>query len=29
MEQIVDILEIKDKLNKYVQDTAFTDFDKI
>ncbi|MCD6597776.1 MAG: acyl carrier protein [Bacteroidales bacterium] len=29
MEQIEDILEIKDKLNKYVQDTAFTDFDKI
>ena len=29
MEQIVDILEIKEKLNKYVQDTAFTDLDKI
>ena len=29
MEQIVDTLEIKEKLKKYVQDTAFTDLDKI
>ena len=29
MEQIVDTVEIKEKLNKYVQDTAFTDLDKI
>jgi len=29
MEQIVDTLEIKEKLKKYVQDTAFTELDKI
>ena len=29
MEQIVDTLEIKEKLKKYVLDTAFTDLEKI